>query len=305
MESDITSDPKPQAVATEGKPPDIVQLAGMVGSASVFLIFISALTSWAYVRGVLSSLGLPAALVTFRSAIDFLPSVAFLDALVFVTMLTAGFFIPAPRTEKMVSIHRGILIFAGIGFIIAIVAYGKQDQPPYWFSKFSQIIAVLAPVTVGYVFKTSGASQKGKAAILAVAVFLVLAAWTRSLYTLGFGIGRGILTDQWSNIPRSGMTEVKPTDFPRVIIRVKEQLAYMPNDVHNGSDFIYPSKDTDFLRFILRDDAEYYFVHNSNGVITTFAIRKDLISEIVFLENAPTKAEIAPTSEQKPPSANH
>jgi hypothetical protein len=72
----------------------------------------------------------------------------------------------------------------------------------------------------------------------------------------------------------------------------KEKLLQMTNADRDGDDYVYPTAGSGFVRFVLRDDASYYFVSNSNGVVRAFSVRPDLISQILFLQEKSTLQDL-------------
>jgi hypothetical protein len=282
MEASDTQEKGEQKSTTPAKPIDLTQLAGIAGAASILTVFISALSSWAFARGLLSRLGLPAQLVTLRSGIDFLPGMAFFIALVFVASLATGFITTAPTTGRQRRV-RPLICTAIVVSLLILAQPDTTDAHSLAFVRALSFVAIIAPISVGYLYK-SLVHRKGRMPTVFLAVVLILSVWTKALYDYGFEVGTHIVTNDWSWLPKGGMVEVKPGDFPRVTIRTREKLTQLADGDRDGDGYIYPSGDSGYMRLVVRDESEYYFVNSTNGVANVFSIRKDLVSQIFFLE---------------------
>jgi hypothetical protein len=83
-----------------------------------------------------------------------------------------------------------------------------------------------------------------------------------------------------------GTAAIKVRDYPLLTIRTKEKLLLNSPPRGNGLSYEYESTGSDFLRLILQDEANYYVVESSGGQVTTHAIRKDLVQEMLFFRDA-------------------
>jgi hypothetical protein len=126
----------------------------MAGAASVLILFISALSSWGFARGLLSRLGLPAGIFSFRSAADSWSGIGFIYPLAFVAFLLLGFLVTVPKEVKS-STRRAI----ACGFLILGVGYFGvhnlgQDVLSPRYSLALSYVAVGSPASVGLVYRS-------------------------------------------------------------------------------------------------------------------------------------------------------
>jgi len=83
---------------------ELGRLAPTIAATSALGFLIFTLSSWAFARGLMTSLGFPAYLATLKSCIEFLPSIALQYGVTFLCTLTIGIFLGRQRRRRSVHV---------------------------------------------------------------------------------------------------------------------------------------------------------------------------------------------------------
>jgi hypothetical protein len=124
------------------------QLVAAVGAFSAVTLFIAADSAFSFARGLMSSLGFPAQIMTFRTSLDFFPTMGIQYTYLFVGMFGLGFFIFKRGKASNKTVGRRI---AGAAVILVILATIADFWPSARTVSSSLIFAnTFAPLIVGY-----------------------------------------------------------------------------------------------------------------------------------------------------------
>jgi hypothetical protein len=261
--------------------PQLRDLLAILGGASVLVVFVGALLSWSFARGLISSIGFPAQVVTLRSSIDCFPSLAFNYTGAFFVSLAYGFaWVPKRKPGSLWSLWIWILITIAL-LMLDIVGDLWQVRSPF-YGDILVFVALFVPALVGRAFYSI--SGRSRIAVLLVLCYSVLAVCTQDAYQFGTRTGVALSYSAQSLYPgtKNGIAAIKMRDFPLITICTKIRLPLLSQGDSIEAGYTYPSKSSGFLRLVLQDQDAYYIVENSHGKITPFSIPKDDVIQIAF-----------------------
>jgi hypothetical protein len=268
--------------------------------ASVVVGAIATLASWSFGRGLVSGVGFPSSLVGLRNSIDVAPSIAFGATWKFLFSLILGYAVNVFTWKNLVAVE---LVVTITWFIFVIVALFTINNPTSERNSPIRVtVAEFAPIFIGYTihsyFRGNISARYG--VLLLYAVFMSLIVWLNNLNRFGFDTGKMIRDHLWEDTHTARLAQVKLSDFPEVILKTKEKLTAEEDVKAPGEMYQYPIGEHAFLRLILMDGNNYYFVEGNyigSEPATPFSLKKDLVSSLVFLGEAPGRRRSLATRE--------
>jgi hypothetical protein len=282
---------------------DVAKLAAAFGLASALVLFLGAVTSWAFARGLVGSIGFPAQIVTLRSSLDCFSSMAFNYVAASLFMLALGFVLTSYDAAK--AARRLIVCISAGGMSVLVDIVGELWEPHSDFYRVALLLAAQgSPLLVGYAYRSLSGSQRRRLTIAGAMCFVAFSTYTTFLYQLGRETGVSISTRISPQFPiaEKGLSAVKSSDFPLIVLRTKEKLLVVSEGSKDGDQFTYqPLGAEGFFRLIIQDEGNYYVVENHKGAITPIAIRKEIVSQIIFYSASSVSAGVRPTSSESLP----
>jgi hypothetical protein len=278
---------------------DLARIGGLLAGFSVLTFAIETISSWTFARGLLEGLGFPAQLVSLRTSTDTFSALAMEYCVGFLGPLFAGFFWPAPIGHQRKRKMRHLLLVTGLFWLFALVGNIWELHSNFYRGPLI-CLSLLAPAYVGYTYNSFADFGKVRLGAMLFVVFSVFGIYSENVFLFGKETAFSLVKQAEPLHPSAeiGTAAVKVRDYPLLTIRAKEKLLLNSPPHGNGLSYEYESTESDFLRLILQDEANYYVVESSGGKVTSHAIRKDLVQEMLFSAGpmAPTNATVRPAT---------
>jgi hypothetical protein len=263
---------------------DVGQIAGVIGALSVVGLFLAASMSYAFGRGLATSIGFPAEIMTLRTSVDTFSGIALQYTTVFVVMLMMGFvlFRASRAKSSKLTLFQWILI----GIVLLLSGIGTLwDEHSNFFNGCLIIAHLTSPLLPGYFFNVFDNHRIQKWATTIFALLISLGLAQEALYSYGYSKGKEISRHTTPVEPGSerGFSTVKMSDFPIIDLVTKDSLRLSVTSKPFDGGTWFSSVDKCFLRLIAYDDANYFVIEECNGTTQPAAIRKEAVREVLFL----------------------
>jgi hypothetical protein len=253
-------------------------IVGLVGAFSGITAVIAVYGSWAFARGLMTTLGFSAAEIGLKESLDLLPSIAFEYTIAFMVALAGGFYLGRPMQNGSVFAHARRFLPVCLLLIVGLMFTFEIESPI--LRSILLFAALLGPLCVGYTVRIVPKSLKLISGLL-VGV-LSVSVWGEHLYVFGKETAHEIAKEPSENWTEGGMAATKLTDYPTVHLFSKDKLLLQstPTLIDNG--YLYAAKAPDFIRLVFADADKYYIVESKSGKPLSIAISKTMISQIQF-----------------------
>jgi hypothetical protein len=263
-------------------PMTLSQFGGLLGIFTAVSVGFATITSWGFARGLIGKLGFPASVVTLKTSLDIFSAMA----LIHVEAMILVFVVCYSVTPK--SLREKPLAVPGTGILSAVLLFlliplSPYTQLPQWRFALMRIAALFSPGVLGFMIKLLKRSSRIQIGLTLMVAFLSIASFQAYLYEFGARVGTALQMNTWKRLPVGGLAEVQRRDFPKVTIRAKEPLSTLVNFDQDGGYYVYPRQNSGNIRLVLHDDSNYYFVENVHGNARSFAVRSDLVSQLIFM----------------------
>jgi hypothetical protein len=284
---------------------DVGQIAAIVGVGSALFVFIGAVFTWSFAHGLLEVLGFPSQVVSLKTAVDAFPSVA-VDAVggsfgFLVIGFVAGPVRKAylkteiPKKNRATSKRiltsgeiRGLVCFGALlfAFIPLTITLGK-DTRSVVFSALLFVAYIVATSFIGISYYLYAGNSFARYFITGMFSALALLSGTSFMFQHGRDVGAKLAERSDLNyleFTGRGMSSIDASDFSLVALTTKEKLALSSGGETDGKTFTYlPKGAENFIRLIIQDENNYYVIERYGGTKTSMAIRKEIVSQIVFM----------------------
>jgi len=265
---------------------DLGQIAAVIGAFSAISVFIAADSAFSFARGLMTSIGFPPQIMTFRTSFDFFPTIGHQETLVFTLNLGLGFFW---SNQVKSSDRRAARVVLASGLFLAAIAIIGYSWPSHWgiFSTFLTYGSYFAPLLVGFSYRSLSTERPNRITIIGLVVFFVFFVHSSALFDLGYQTGQKVSTRIAPEFPglEKGFAVVKMKDFPIVNLESKGPLNLSTAGSKAQDNYFYSSSRNCFLRLVAYDDSNYYLIENHGGTVQPLAIRKDIVLQMIFLSS--------------------
>jgi hypothetical protein len=283
-----TSEEQPDGLADQ-KPFSFASIASLSGAVSISIVAICSISSWAFARGLTTKLGLPASIVTLRTAIDMFSAMAFTYA--FVVLFAFGFaytITTPPESDKDYFVRACICVGCFVLlFFIALKSIYTDGLTTQWFL-IVRFAGVMSPAIMAFAMRSL--NRPPRTWFLILLAFSIVLVSVGYVYQSGIRLGGALMGTPTTFLPGSGFVEFKISDFPMVAIRTKSEVKTLVGCERKNDGFECPGPGPGFMRLILQDDSNYYFVENMQGHAHSFSVRKDAVLQVVFGEGDSIRA---------------
>lgn len=252
----------------------IGRIAALIGSLSALVIFIALYSSWAFGKGMMRAIGFPISLISFRSGLDLYPELAIQYTVVLMTSAAFGF---VPKRNK--SRPRVLGAMCIILLLIGATSAFNLNNSLAWLVIL--IAALVGPAFAVYIIR-SIANQQMKLMIGFVLVMNCLLIHSENLYLFGRARGYAVLTRSADDRAGGGGTVTQLDDYPLVHIVSTERLSLLTTPIVIEKNYLYSPQGSDFLRLLVTDNDNYYFIERVGNSSHPIAISKSRITEIQF-----------------------
>lgn len=265
------------------------RLAGLLGGITIVMVAIQTVSAWYFGRGFLEAVGFPPELINLRTSTDYFPALTMEASFLFLVSLCLGI-LGADGTAATLK-KRAMIIGQSVfwGFGIAGLGRASGFTSPYYAALLG-VMAFLSPALIGFAYNTPWESKKEGYFAAALVLFEVFFVGTSFMFVSGRRTGLDLIEhSQSAEAPyEHGVAAWKNSDYPLIGIRSKEKLLLKSAPLADGDAFNYTSTESDFLRLILQDEANYYVVESVGGRAFPYAIRKELVEQVSFAASTGT-----------------
>jgi hypothetical protein len=264
------------------------EIAAAVGVATAALIFLAFYFSSNFARGLFLSMGFPPSLVSFRTAIDMFPEVGIQYSSTLCGAVAGGFFFArhflhstsSPQTKPRRS-PKFLLGFVLL-LLFSIVAISTLEITDDVFELIVVLIVFVGPMSVGFCYRMI-VNPFMRMLLTALALFSCCYIYAYHLYMFGKNQGEEVMASRSPTSTEGGLAVFKTQEFPVVSVVSEERLAFLttPREFY-GKGFMYEPSTNAFIRLIVRDGSNTYFLEHADTNVRAIAISNDRIGQILF-----------------------
>ena len=264
------------------------ELAAAVGVATAALIFLAFYFSSNFARGLFLSMGFPPSLVSFRTAIDMFPEVGIQYSITLCGTVAGGFFF-ARHFLHSTSSHQTkprrsskILLGCVLLLLFSIMLISTLEITHEVFELIVVLVIFFGPMSVGFCYRMIEAPFM-RMLLTAFALLNCFYIYTYNVYRFGKNQGEEVMASRWATSTEGGLAVFKTQEFPVVSVVSEERLAFLttPRELHEKG-FMYEPSTNAFIRLIMRDGSNTYFLEHSDRNVRAIGISNDRIGQILF-----------------------
>jgi hypothetical protein len=191
---------------------------------------------------------------------------------------------------------RLLLVVTGLFLLFALIGSIWELHSNFYRGPLI-CLSLFAPAYIGHTYNAFEDFGRFRLGAMFLVVFSVFGIYTQNVFLFGKETAFSLVKQAAPLNPSAevGTAAIKVRDYPLLTIRTKEKLLLNSPPRGNGLSYEYESTGSDFFRLILQDEANYYVVESSGGQVTTHAIRKDLVQEMLF-SAMPASQTVHPTT---------
>jgi hypothetical protein len=260
------------------------QIVAVIGAFSAVVVFIAADSSFSFARGLMTSLGFPAQIMTLRTSLDFFPTMGTQYAFGFVVMFGLGFLIFKPGEASDKTVGRRIAGVAVLSVSLVLIVDFWPNNRWRVLNACLTFGSQAAPLLVGYAYRSLRNEFPQRKFAIVVSLICVFLLHDAALFDFGYKKGNDIATRAVPEFPSTerGFAVIKMKDFPIIDLQSKERLNLSTIGTKEDDHYSYSSSANCFLRLVAYDDSNYYFIENNSGRIRPLAIRKEMVQQMIF-----------------------
>ncbi|HSS99682.1 MAG TPA: hypothetical protein VLK33_21760 [Terriglobales bacterium] len=261
---------------------DPARLAALVGSFAAFFLAFNTLLAWVFGRGMLGVLGFPQQIVPLRSSLELFSGIGVEYSSGFAFSLVIGYII----LPKGLMDNKGANRICGlVTILLTIAALHSVFLGPFIDAFWLLNYLWFSPFLIGVCIKVIRNNRSTSWLLLVFGLTGALILNVHCIFIAGEKAGIALAT-----IPEPYFTSMDRTivpmdadEYPLVTLRSKEKLDLVTTPIADGTLFTYKGTGSSFLRLMLADQENYYMIEVQGDVYHAFAVRKDSVVEISFI----------------------